>query len=119
MFQSTVRVIASKDIADDPILVARLKSLYDTLDASTTPLSVLLPWFPSPSTIRKLFATKAIYDTILRSITARRQSAVATDDTLQMLLDSGDDDMAIIGVMNLVALLFRAFFPADATPFSA
>lgn len=74
-------------------------------------MSVLLPWLPSPSNVRKLFATKEIYDIISQSIVARRQSAVATDDTLQMLLDNKDDDMTIIGVMILAVLLEAP--PAD------
>lgn len=111
-----MRIIAAAEIADNPILVARLKTLYDQLDAATTPMSVLVPWFPSLSSVRKLFATKEIYDIISRSITARRQSAVATDDTLQMLLDNKDDDMTIIGVTNLVALSFELFV-ADAASF--
>jgi hypothetical protein len=48
--------------------------------------------------LNKLFATKEIYEIISRAIVAREKSGVSRDDTLQMLLDFGDERLVIIGV---------------------
>ena len=100
LFQTTVRCLACHDIADDPLVVARLRNLYDKLDKSTTPASVLLPWLPSPSMLTKLYASKKVYDIVNGAIKARMSSGVSRDDTLQMLLDHGDDKLVIVGVIQ-------------------
>ncbi|KAK7678325.1 hypothetical protein QCA50_018673 [Cerrena zonata] len=102
-FQTTVRALAATEIADDAALVARLKELYDRLDETTTPTCVLLPWFPSPSMLGKLLASKRIYDIVNHAIELRIQSGRHGDDTLQILLDSGDDRMVVLGfIMGLL-----------------
>ena len=53
--------------------------------------------------IRKLLATKKIYDIITKAIDMRMKSGKPRDDTLQMLLDSGDDNMMVVGfIMGLI-----------------
>ncbi|RXW19171.1 hypothetical protein EST38_g6696 [Candolleomyces aberdarensis] len=108
-FQLTIRSISGTEIADDPLLVARLKKLYDELDTGTTPATVLLPWLPTPAMIKKLWATKTIYEIVAKAISDREQSGVHHNDTLQMLLDSGDDRLVVVGfIMGLVIAGARA-----------
>jgi cytochrome P450 len=103
IFQLTVRTLTGTEIADDPAIVARLKHLYDEVDEGNTPAAILLPWLPGRGAIRKLFATKRIYDIIVKAIDTRMKSGKPRDDTLQMLLDSGDDHMAVVGfTMGLI-----------------
>ncbi|OCH86812.1 cytochrome P450 [Obba rivulosa] len=97
IFQTTVRCLATEDLADNEADVARLGELYDRLDMDTTPASVLFPWFPSPSAVRRLLTTKTIFDIVSAVVDARISSGVVHDDTIQMLLDCGDDRMIIIG----------------------
>ena len=87
------------EIADDPAIVQRLKHLYDEVDEGNTPAAILLPWFPGRGMIRKLLATKRIYDIMSQAIDVRLKSRKPRDDTLQMLLDSGDDNMQVVGFM--------------------
>ncbi|KAF8737882.1 hypothetical protein AX14_012256 [Amanita brunnescens Koide BX004] len=109
VFQTTVRCLSSHEISDDPVLVARLKLLYDTLDTGTTPTTVLLPWLPFPSMIKKLLATKEIYEIIVNAINNREKSRVYRNDTLQMLLDSGDEKLVVVGfIMGLIIAGARA-----------
>ncbi|KIJ99908.1 hypothetical protein K443DRAFT_155252 [Laccaria amethystina LaAM-08-1] len=109
IFQLTMRSLSSTDISDDPATVARLKKLYDLLDVGTTPATVLIPWFPTPAMIKKLWATKEIYDIVSQAINARQQNGIRQDDTLQMLLDSGDEKLVIIGfIMGLLIAGARA-----------
>ena len=98
VFQLTIRSISATEIADDPALVSKLKGLYDRVDAGTTPASVLLPWLPTPAMIRKTWATKQIYDIILKVVRERAASGKPGNDTLQMLLDSGDEEILVVGV---------------------
>ena len=79
-------------------MVQRLKHLYDTLDTATTPATVLLPWLPGPSAVRRLIATKRIYDIISKTLDERVKNGIARDDTPQMLIDAGDERLIIIGV---------------------
>ncbi|KAJ7126062.1 cytochrome P450 [Mycena epipterygia] len=109
IFQTTVRSLSSSEISNDAALVARLKTLYDRLDTGTTPATVLAPWFPTPAMIKKLWATKEIYDIVVRAINAREQSGISRNDTLQMLVDSGDEKLVIVGfIMGLLIAGARA-----------
>ncbi|KAJ4000129.1 cytochrome P450 [Lentinula boryana] len=109
IFQLTVRSLSCAEISDDPCVVSRLKKLYDTLDVGTTPATVLLPWLPTPAMVKKLWATKEIYDIVVTAITARQQSGVSKNDTLQMLLDSGDEKLVVVGfIMGLLIAGARA-----------
>lgn len=80
------------------MLVARLKKLYDVLDVGTTPTTVLVPWLPTPAMIKKIWATKEIYDIVIKVIENRENSGISQGDTLQMLLDTGDEKLVIVGV---------------------
>ena len=86
------------EISDDPVLVARLKKLYDILDVGTTPTTVLVPWLPTPAMIKKIWATKEIYEIVIKAIKNRENSGILQGDTLQMLLDTGDEKLIIVGV---------------------
>jgi len=48
--------------------------------------------------LKKLCATKEIYDIVIRAINAREKSGISRNDTLQMLLDSGDEKLVVVGV---------------------
>lgn len=104
LFQFTIRSLSCVEISNDPVLVARLKKLYDTLDTGTTPATVLLPWLPTPAMIQKLWATKDIYEIVIKAINDRERSGISRDDTLQMLLDSGDEKLVVVGVSSQIAL---------------
>ncbi|TCD63066.1 hypothetical protein EIP91_006022 [Steccherinum ochraceum] len=102
-FQTSVRCLSATELANDEGTVARLKELYDQLDAATTPASVLLPWFPSPSMVSKLLATKRIYDIVNGVVTKRVQEDISQDDTLQILIDNSDDRLVMVGfIMGLL-----------------
>ncbi|KAM6503649.1 Cytochrome P450 [Amanita muscaria] len=109
VFQTTLRCLSCHEISNDPAIVHRLKVLYDTLDTGTTPTTVLLPWLPFPSMIKKLLATKEIYDIVITAINNRKKSQVYRNDTLQMLLDTGDENLVIVGfIMGLLIAGARA-----------
>ena len=101
-FQLTFRLVSRSlscmEIADDRAKVIRLKALYDTLETTSTAATILFRWAPTPAMIRKLWATKQVYDMLSTAVTQRVGSGVARDDTLQKLLDAGDEPNTAIGV---------------------
>jgi sterol 14-demethylase len=50
--------------------------------------------------IKKLWATKEIYNIVFRAINARENSGISSNDTLQMLLESGDEKLVVVGVRS-------------------
>lgn len=109
LFQTTLRSLSCSEISDDPAVVGRLKTLYDTLDKGTTPATVLVPWLPTSAMIKKLWATKEIYQIVCGAIHAREQSGISRNDTLQMLLDCGDEKLVVVGfIMGLLIAGARA-----------
>ncbi|KAF8814788.1 cytochrome P450 [Phlegmacium glaucopus] len=109
LFQLTIRSLSCTEISDDPALVARLKKLYDTLDVGTTPATVLVPWLPTPAMIKKLWATREIYNIVIKAIKDREDSGISRGDTLQMLLDTGDEQLVVVGfIMGLLIAGARA-----------
>ncbi|KXN82198.1 Lanosterol 14-alpha demethylase [Leucoagaricus sp. SymC.cos] len=114
-FQTTIRALSCGEIADDHALVAHVKKLYDKLDTGTTPTTILMPWLPSWTMISKLWSTKEIYDVIVKAVKQRQELLEKTSgsekpqDTMQLLLDAGDDTMAIVGfIMGLLIAGARA-----------
>jgi len=105
IFQLTVRALTGTEIADNPAIVVRLEHLYNEVDEGNTSAAILLPWWPSRGgdLIKKLLATKRIYDIITKAIDTRIKSRSPWGDALQMLLDSGDGNMMVVGfIMGLV-----------------
>jgi len=100
----TIRALSCGEIADDHALVSRIKTLYDKLDAGTTPITILMPWLPSWTMVNKLWSTKKIYDIIVKVVKQRQallmkiEEGEKPQDTMQLLLDAGDDRMAVVGV---------------------
>ena len=50
--------------------------------------------------LTKLYASKQVYDIVNSAINSRVQSGTPRDDTLQLLLDHGDEKLVIVGVIQ-------------------
>ncbi|KAI2748067.1 hypothetical protein DTO013E5_3899 [Penicillium roqueforti] len=103
-FQLVMR-IASFDIANDPVLSARLKSLVDTIDSITNPYSTWLPWLPGPALFYKFFTSVQVYRIVQEAINTRKKSGIKRDDMLQQMIDDGDGTIQIFGLFLLVTWL--------------
>jgi hypothetical protein len=57
--------------------------------------------------LKKLWATKQIYDIVVRAIDERQRSGISKPDTLQMLLDEQDERLVIVGVSFSFEPTFR------------
>ena len=105
IFQATVRCLTCAEIADDPKVVARCRQLYNRAER-LSPAMVLFPWLPSPSMVMRAWATKQIYNIIVKAMKVRKQSGIPRNDALQMLLDSEEEHFTIVGVSILLSEAF-------------
>jgi hypothetical protein len=46
----------------------------------------------------RTYATKQMYDIIVKAIKVRKESGIPQNDALRMLLDSGEEHFTIVGV---------------------
>ena len=98
VFQLTMRTVACVEIADDDDMLKRVLQLFETIESTATPLSIMYPWMPLPSKVRRTYAGAQLYMILKKIIDKRKQEGRREDDTLQYLLDQGDDLYKIITV---------------------
>ena len=98
VYQLTMRTVGCSDIANDPVLLERTLQLYETIEASATAATMLFPWFPSPSVIKRTIAGGKLYMVINKIVENRKKTGIRGDDPLQFLIDGGDDVKSIIEV---------------------
>jgi sterol 14-demethylase len=96
-FQMVMRP-ASFDIADDPALLSRLKTLIDIVDSPSNTFESQIPWLPSASSLRKIPSSARIYGIIQKEINKRKSSGIRRRDALQQMLDDGESTVHIFGV---------------------
>jgi hypothetical protein len=104
IFQATVRCLTCTEIAGDPKVVARYRQHFNQAE-QLSPAVVLFPWLPGPTMVMRTWATKKMYDIIAKAIKVRKESGIPQNDTLQMLLDSGEEHFTIVGVRILLLKL--------------
>ena len=75
----------------------RIRELLTTIQTSSTPASLLLPWFPSPARRVKKQATAEIY-TILYAYVEIRRRAEPTSDAIDVFIAGGETTQNIIEV---------------------
>ncbi|TVY35052.1 Sterol 14-demethylase [Lachnellula occidentalis] len=96
VYQLTMRTVGCNDIANDPLLLEKTLNLYETVESSATAATMLFPWFPSPSVIKRTIAGGRLYMIFNKIVENRRKTGVRGDDPLQFLIDQGDDVKSII-----------------------
>lgn len=97
VYKLTIRTLACNDIADDPVLLAKTLSLFETIEASATPATVLFPRLPTPAMAKRTIAGARFYR-IVSNIVKKRTAGSRDDDPLQFLIDEGDDMGQIVQV---------------------
>jgi hypothetical protein len=97
VFQMTVRMTTCDELATDARSVQIVSDLYWKLEKSSTPVSLLLPWFPGTAKKNKNQATKDLYDMLSHYVDLRR-NAVPNSNAIDVLITDGEDNPAVIGV---------------------
>jgi hypothetical protein len=115
VFQMTMRVATCRELTDDPGAVSALSNLYWLLEKGTTPVGVLLPWFPSPARKAREKATAGLFGMLYTYVELRRNAAVPSSDAFDVLISQGTPTEAIVGVC-LTCQLRVCTCMIDATP---
>ena len=82
-------------------MIEEIQRLYWQLEKSATPTVLLLPWFPSPAKKRKERATMALYTKLHDYVELRRNAAVPSSDSIDVLLGQGLPTSEIVQVSRL------------------
>lgn len=98
VFQLTMRTVACVEIARDHAMLDKILKLFETIESTATPLSIMYSWIPWPSKFRRTYAGAQLYMIFKNIIDKRAQEGRTEDDTLQYLIDQGDSVTKIITV---------------------
>ena len=93
----TARMATCHDLTKNEADLKKIGELFMTLMTSTTPASLLLPWFPSPARRRGKQATADLY-TVLYTYVETRRHAELTSDAIDVLIADGETTQSIVEV---------------------
>ncbi|PPR06515.1 hypothetical protein CVT24_002629 [Panaeolus cyanescens] len=102
VFQMTVRMATCRELAEDLDAIKELQQLYWTLEKSSTPQALLLPWFPSRSKRNKEKATKALFVKLYGIVEMRRNASVPSSDAIDVMISHGHSTESIVGFVLAV-----------------
>ena len=101
VFQMTVRMATCRELADDKEAIQNVRKQYFDMQQSSTPVSILLPWFPGPAKKLKKKATRELYFLIKKYVTMRRDTKISSLDPIDLLIANGDSAEVIVSVSAL------------------
>lgn len=96
VFKFTMRTVCCNEIANDPALLNETLHLYEKIEATATPVSIMFPWLPTPAKFERFFTGLRLYRIFNRVIEERKKNDRRENDALQYLLDEGDSVVDII-----------------------
>ena len=91
------RMIACRELAKNEADLKRIRELITTFQTSTTPASLLLPWFPSPASKMKTEAATELFTTLSAYVETRRRAEL-TNDAIDVLIADGETTQKIVRV---------------------
>ena len=93
----TARMATCHDMTKNDADFKKLTELVWTITDSATPIALILPWFPSPSRVKILWADMKLALTLRNYVEARRHAEPIGDAT-DILIAEGETTRDIIGV---------------------
>jgi len=93
----TARVATCHDLTKNDADLKKIGELFMTLQTSATPISLLLPWFPSSAKKAKKDATTELFVMLYTYVETRRHSE-PTSDAIDVLIAEGETTQNIVGV---------------------
>ena len=97
VFQLTFRMLGCTEMADNDALRARTLQLYESLESSAGMSMILTPWWlPTISRFRRLWSGAKLYMSVQKIIKERKKKNIRYNDTMQALIDQGDDEDKIV-----------------------
>ncbi|WPG98355.1 Hypothetical protein R9X50_00114400 [Acrodontium crateriforme] len=104
VYQLTMRTVGCNDFADDDVLLDKSLHLFEVIEQTGTPLSIMWPWIPVPARAKRLYAGFQLYMMFKKVVDERAATGKQDDDALQFMMGQGDDLSTII--QNVVGALF-------------
>ena len=98
VYRFTMRTIACNEIADDPVLLAKTLHLYEQVEATATPISIMFPWVPTPAKLKRMWSGGQLYMILKNVVDERKKEDRRENDALQYLIDQGDSVTDMITV---------------------
>lgn len=89
------------DLVKNEADLKKISELFLTFQTSSTPTSLLLPWFPSPARKAGKEATTELF-TMLYTYVETRRDAELTSDAIDVLIAEGETTQNIVGVSPTV-----------------
>ncbi|KAF2200677.1 cytochrome P450 6A1 [Delitschia confertaspora ATCC 74209] len=90
VFKLTIRMVGAREMAEDPSIREKTLSLFETIEQSATPLTVMFPKLPTIAKLKRTYAGTQLYMILKRIIEKRKASGEKEEDSLQFMLDQGD-----------------------------
>lgn len=91
---AVLRFIVGDEVLQDPGKVNEIIEAYRCVDEASTPDSLLLPWLPTPSRLRRLFAGIKLFNISLEAVRLRRKRRKKSlQDVLQTILDDEEHNV--------------------------
>ncbi|KAK5996005.1 Cytochrome P450 monooxygenase claM-like protein [Cladobotryum mycophilum] len=94
VYKMTHRTTGSHDVANNPKLVKETLDLFIKIDGSSA-IEILFPSLPTPFKLRKLWSGARMHRILSGIVADRKKTGRTEDDAMQMLMDSGDNDLTI------------------------
>ena len=92
----TARLIACDDLAKNEADLKKIRELITTFQTSTTPTSLLLPWFPSPARKANKEAATELFTMLYTYVEVRRHAEFA-NDAIDILIADGETTQGTVG----------------------
>ncbi|PQE04899.1 cytochrome P450 6A1 protein [Rutstroemia sp. NJR-2017a BBW] len=87
VFQLTMRMVGSAEIANDVPRLRKTLRLFETIEQSTTPTSIIFPWMPTIAFIKRTIAGGRLYYLFKSIMDNRKRTGRREDDALQFVIN--------------------------------
>ena len=100
VFQLTIRTFASNEIAGSPDLQDKVLKIFEKLESTATPMSIMYNWMPVPAKFQRTYAGAQLYMMFKQLFEERKKQGRREEDAMQFLMDQGDDVFKIVTVSS-------------------
>ncbi|EFQ35227.1 cytochrome P450 6A1 [Colletotrichum graminicola M1.001] len=104
VYQLNMRTLGATEIAESPSLLDKSLRLVDEINQNNSTARIIFPFAITPTYLRRFVAAGRLYLMFRKLEQDRRRTGRREQDTLQFLMDEGEDTLKII--MFIVASLF-------------
>ncbi|KAH0343929.1 cytochrome P450, partial [Aureobasidium melanogenum] len=96
VYQLTMRTVACNEIANDRDLLDKTLDMFEKIEASSSAKLIILPWFPFPGKLKRLWYGARLYMIFKNIIEDRAKNGRRENDPLQFMIEKGDSVKEIL-----------------------